>query len=144
MPKVFTAQHSDLSGPTNPTGILSPQFLALKQALDRGDAADNVLQALSDWLAQRGKGTTNLEPILDLGPDGALDALIERIGGGLDKNRLPPVALQTLQRAVQRLAGKHVERREREMDAERGRIAGMRASYRLEARQIVDSLLDQK
>ena len=138
MPKAFTAMHSDLSGPTNPR-ILSPQFLALKLALDRGDDQENILQALSDWFST--KGVTGVEAILDLEPDAALRALVDKIGGGIDPDRLPRTVLDTLTRTVQALAQRHISKREGELEIERGRLAGMRSRFQLEAKQIVDELL---
>lgn len=140
MPKAFTAMHSDLSGPTNPRSILSPQFLALKQALDRGDDQENILQALSDWFSTR--GVTGVEAILELEPDAALSALVDKIGGGLDPARLPRTVLDTLNRTVQALAQRHISKREGELEAERGRLASMRQRFQIEsAEKIVDRLL---
>lgn len=141
--KAFAAQFSDLSGPTNPTGILSPAFLALKQALDRGDEPDNVLQALYDWLSQRNITPAQVDKILDL-PDmeSAYDALIGLVGGKLSPKALPPAVQQTVQRAIQRLAQKYVQGRERELDQERDRLSTLRGRYGVEsASQVVRRLL---
>lgn len=139
MAKTFTAMSSDLSGPTNPKGIWSPHFLALKQAVDRGDDPDNVLQALTNWLQQ--KGVTGVNAILDMEPQQAFSTLVQKLGAGMDEKALPPVAVQTLKRTIQRLAQKHIEGREADMEQERGRLAGMRSRFQLEAVQIVDKML---
>lgn len=141
--KAFAAQFSDLSGPTNPTGILSPAFLALKQALDRGDEPDNVLQALYDWLSQRNVTPAQVDKILDL-PDmqSAYDALIGLVGGKLSPKSMPPAVQQTIQRAIQRLAQKYVERGEQELDQARQRLSTLRGRYGVEsAPQVVRRLL---
>lgn len=141
--KAFAAQFSDLSGPTNPTGILSPAFLALKQALDRGDEPDNVLQALYDWLSQRNVTPAQVDKILDL-PDmqSAYDALIGLVGGKLSPKSMPPAVQQTIQRAIQRLAQKYVERGEQELEQGRQRLSTLRGRYGVEsAPQVVRRLL---
>lgn len=137
--KAFVRQFSDLSGPTNPKGIWSTHFLALKQALDRGDDAENVLQALTNWLQI--KGVTGVNAILELEPEQALEALVQKLGAGMDAKQLPPVALQTLRRTIQRLASKHIAGREAELDRERSSLAAMRSRFQLEAQQVVDKLL---
>jgi hypothetical protein len=141
--KAFGAKFSDLSGPTNPSGILSPAFLALKQALDRGDEPDNVLQALYDWLSQRKITPVQVDKILDLpSMEAAYDALIGLVGGSLSPKALPPAVQQTVQRAIQRLAQKYVERGEQELDQARQRFTSIRGRYGVEsARQIVRRLL---
>lgn len=143
MPKTFTAQFSDLSGPTNPTGILSPAFLTLKLALDRGDTPDNVLQALYDWLSQKKIEPAQLDKILDLSsPEAASDALVGLIGGKLKPQELPPVVQQTLRRTIRRLAQKHVEHHQRELDVAQQRLASVQQRFRDEsAPEIVRHLL---
>lgn len=144
MHKAFTAQFSDLSGPTNPTGILSPAFLALKQALDRGDDADNVLQALYDWLSQKKIEPRHVERILELEPAAAYDALVGLIGGKLSPKSLPAVVQQTLQKTIQRIAQKYVERGEQELEQQRGRLSGLKSRYGLStesAQRLVRHLL---
>lgn len=143
MPKAFTAQFSDFSGATNPSGIWSPAYMALKQALDRGDEPDNVLQALYDWLSQKKIEPRAVDRILDL-PDmgAAYDALIGLIGGKLQPNALPPAVQQTVKRAIQRLAQKHVERGEQELGQARERLTRLRGRYGLEsAPEIVRRLI---
>lgn len=138
--KTLAARFSDLGpSPTNPKGIWSQHFLALKQALDRGDDADNVLQALTNWLQV--KGVTGIDAILALEPEQALAALVEKLGAGMDAKHLPPVAYQTLRRTIQRLASKHIASREADLETERGRLAAMRSRFQLEAKRVVDSLL---
>lgn len=142
MPKAFTAKFSDLSGPTNPTGILSPAFLALKQALDRGDKPDNVLQALYDWLSQKGIQPSHVDRILDLEPDAALDALVGLVGGKLSPKALPPLVRATLQAAVKRIAQQYVERGEAGLAKEQERLSALRSRYGVEsAPQLVRHLL---
>lgn len=142
MPKTFTANFSDLSGPTNPKGILSPRFMVLKQALDRGDDPDNILQALSDWMSE--KGVTGIQAIVDMEPEAALEALVQKIGGGLDASRLPPAVLDVLRRTVKRVVSQHIAGREASMEQERGRLMAMRQRFQVEAQpeRIVDRLLE--
>lgn len=141
--KGFTAQFSDLSGPTNPTGILSPQFLALKLMLDRGDTPDNVLQGLNDWLSQKGIKPTAIDRILELDSvDAAYDALVGLIGGKLDARSLPAVAQQTLRRAVQKIAEINVAQGEQEIAQSQQRLDTIRNRFKAEsAPQIVKHLL---
>lgn len=142
MPKAFAAKFSDLSGPTNPTGIMSPAFLALKQSLDRGDTPENVLQGLYDWLSQKNIQPSHVDRILELEPPAALDAMIGLIGGKLSPKTLPPLVLQTLERAVQHVARQYLRRREGELEQERGRLGALRARYGVEsAPQLVHRLL---
>ena len=175
--KHFTANFSDLSGPTNPTGIWSPAFLMLKQALDNGDEPDNVLQALEGWLCNKKSMPSSelkpgsLERILDLPTecpqckdgspencpqcggsghtDAVYDALIGLIyskGGKLankvGRNTLPPLVQQTLRRAIQRIAQRHIERGQQNVDKEQARLSGLRQRYGVEsAPKIVRHLL---
>jgi hypothetical protein len=148
-PKAFAAQFSDLSGPTNPAGILSPAFLALKLALDRGDTPDNVLQALYDWLSH-GKGDTGrsippaqIKQILDLpSAEDAYAALVGLIGGKLKPHGLPPVVKQTLQRAIAKMAEHEAEdmRYQSRLAQDRGQIIQRRFGGE-SAAQIVRHLL---
>ena len=137
--KAFAARSSDLGGPTNPKGIWSPHFLALKQALDRGDDAENVLQALTNWLQVR--GVTGVNAILDMEPEKALEALVQKLGAGMEAQHLPPVAMQTLKRTIQRLALKHITGREAELDSQRSALAAMRSRFQLKAEQFLNRLL---
>ena len=105
MPNAFAAKFSDLSGPTNPTGIMSPAFLRLKRELDNGGRPDNVRQALYDWLSQRKIVPTHVDKILELpSVEHAYEALVALIGGQLQAKRLPVVVQQTLKRVVTELA----------------------------------------
>jgi len=150
MPKYGIAKFSDLSGPTNPTGILSPAFLMLKQALDGGDTPENVTQALYDWLVQRKVTPAQVDKFLDLEPDQALQELLKAIGGGLvhdpGKGRtLPPLVVTTLKKALAYIAGKHVARSEREFDVARGRLSRIKSKFAVEsAQELVAQLLESQ
>jgi len=142
MPKAFAAQFSDLSGPTNPTGILSPAFLALKQALDRGDDPENVMQALYDWLSQRKVEPSHVDKILELEPAAAYDALIGLIGGKLSPKSLPLIVQQTIQKTIQKIAQRYVERGEQDLAKRRDHLTGLKTRYGVEsAPQLVRRLL---
>lgn len=146
-PSGFTAQSSDLGvSRTNPTGIWSPAYIRLKQALDNGADADTVLDALYKWLdnkTQRGITPAQVDHILDLpSPEHSYKALLELIGGKLNPEILPPLVQQTLHRAIQRIAQQHVERGEQELAKSADRLKGIRGRYGVEsAKQIVRSLL---
>lgn len=148
MPKFGIAKSTDLTGPTNPTGILSPAFLMLKQALDKGDTPENVTQAFYDWLAQRRIKPAQVDQFLDLEPDQAFSELIKAIGGGLvhdpAKGReLPPLVVTTLKKALAHIAGKHVLRSQQELDVAQGRLSRIKSRFAVEsAQEIVASLLD--
>jgi hypothetical protein len=150
MPKFGIAKFRDLSGPTNPTGILSPAFLMLKQALDGGDSPENVTQALYDWLAQRKITPAQVDKFLDLEPDQAFQELIKAIGGGLvhDPERgrtLPPLVVTTLKRALAHIAGKHVLRSERELGVAQNRLSRIKSKFAVESAQaLVDLMLDDQ
>jgi len=143
MPKAFTAQFSDLSGKTNPSGIWSPAYLSLKQALDRNDEPDNVLQALYDWLSQKNIQPSAVDRILDLpSEEHAYEALIQMIGGKLNPKILPPAIQQTVKRAIRRVAQRYVEKGEQALAKEGERLKGLRGRYGVEsAPQIVRALL---
>lgn len=146
MAKFGVVSSNDLRGPTNPTGILSPAFLFLKQSLDRGDEPRVVLDNLYNWLAdktQRGLKRTELDKLLRLKPDLALKRLIALIGGGMRQQSLPPLVIQTLQRTLQHAATVHVANRENKLKRETARIGGIKKRYGVEsAAQLVASLLE--
>lgn len=140
--KHFAARFSDTTGPTNPKGILSPHFLLFKRAVDNGDAPDNIIQALEDWLSSKGTKPSAVNAILQSAdPSTALDSLLELVGGGLRREALPPQVVATLQQAVKRIAGRHIASREAEMDKERAGLASLRQRYQVEATMVVDRLL---
>lgn len=131
--KHFTAQFSDLSGPTNPTGILSPAFLALKLAIDRGDAPDNVLHALYDWLSQKNIEPTQVNKILELEPAAAYEALVGLIGGKLNARNLPTVVQQTLQKTIQLIARRSVQSQEQDIAQRQQNVSGLKSRYGVES-----------
>jgi len=140
--KSFTAQFSDLSGPTNPTGIMSPAFLVLKQTLDRGDTPDNVLQALYDWLSQKKIEPSHVDQILDLPSlEDAYAALVGLVGGKLNQGTLPPLVQQTLKRAIQRLAQKYVARGEQAVAKEQARLSALKTRYAVETAESAGALV---
>lgn len=145
--KGFAAKWSDL-GPskTNPTGIWSPAYIALKQALDNGADPDTVLAALRAWLdnkTQRGISQSELDRILDLPTkEHAYRALIDLIGGKMNPEVLPPAVQQTVHRAIQRLAQDHIARGEQDIAKASNRLQGLRGRYGVEsATAVVRSLL---
>jgi hypothetical protein len=144
--KFGVAKFSDLHGSTNPTGIISPAFLLLKQSLDRGDNPAVVLDALYDWISnrtQRGIKRTELDKLLKLKPELALSRLISLIGAGLNQKSLPPLVIQTLKRTLQHAANLHVHKREQRMKREQSSISGIRTRYGVEsAAQLAASLLE--
>lgn len=146
MPKVGTANFSDLMGKTNPSGIWSPSFIFLKQALERGEEPGKVLALLKDWLAsktQRGINPRELDRLLKLKPELALERLVGLIGGGMRVESLPPVVLRTLRSALSHVAGNYVARKERGMARQQTHLGGIRRRYGVEsAQQIVSALLD--
>ncbi len=144
--KAFTAKFSDL-GPsrTNPAGLWSPHFIALKQALDRGDTPDNVLQALNDWLNKKGVTPAQLDKILAL-PDmnAAYEALVGLVGAKLNTEHLPPAIASTLKVTIQRIAQNYVKRGEQDLETERARLTGIKAKFAdgAPADAVVDRLLN--
>jgi hypothetical protein len=143
MPKVGVAQFSDLSGPTNPTGILSPSLLMLKQALDRGDDPENVKQALFDWISsrtQRGGTADQVEKLLELPPDKALHGLIQLIGAGMDPSSLPALVTKTLRRTLAHIAGEVAHREGRNIAQTINRMRALKKRFTQE--DLVNSLLD--
>jgi hypothetical protein len=141
--KAFAAQFKDLFGPTNPTGILSPAFLRLKLALDHGDAPDNVLQALYDWLGQRKISPERVDAVLDLpSAEHACEALVSLVGAGFKPGALPPLVKQTLQRAIREVARRQVARRQSDLDVAKARMERIGAKFAGEdARAVVDRKL---
>jgi len=147
MPKAFSAQFSDMTaggpGSTNPSGIWSPAYQALKQALDRNDDPSNVIQALYDWLSQKDIKPSDVDRILDLPtPEHAYAALVQMVGGKLNPEKLPPAIQQTLKRAVQQVAQQYVQKGEQALAKEGERLKGLRGRYGVEsATQLVRALL---
>lgn len=147
MPKTFIAKSSDFGGPTNPTGIWSPAFLMLKHALDGGDDPDNVRQALYNWLAQRHVSAAQVDVLLDLEPEEALAALVQKIGGGLSHDAkhitLPPAVLDTLRKTLARIAQTYHEKQSAELAQRQQRLDRIKAQF-VEGRApgaVVDTLL---
>lgn len=141
--RAFTSNFSDLSGASNPAGIWSPAFLALKRALDRGEEPQNVIQALYDWLGQRGIKPSEVDRILDLEPDIALEQLISMVGGKLNTKNLPKLYLDTLRRTIHRIAAQYIAGQEKDLEARRTRLTGIRDRYKVEsATALVTKLLD--
>ena len=128
--KAFSVNFSDLSGPLNPTGILSPAYLRLKLALDHNDTPDNVLQALYDWLSEKKIPPTTVDKILDL-PSAAhaYEALVQMIGGKLSPQTIPPAARQTLQRAIQATAQRQITSQEQGLETARARLARLKGQF---------------
>lgn len=142
--RAFAANFSDLSGPTNPTGILSPAFLRLKLAVDSGDKPENVLQALYDWLSQRKFTSTQVDQILALpSAEHAYEALLELVGGGLKAQGMPQVAKQTLQRTIQLIARHSAEGARYQGALAAGHVKSMQSKFGMEsATRIVNSLIN--
>lgn len=151
--KHFIAQSSDLHGSTNPTGILSPHFLRLKLALDRGADPDEILQALYNWIPNKtSMGATpsddnirdQVAKILELPtPEEAYDSLVELIGGKLKPRGLPKLVQQTLRKVVGRVAQHAAERTDYEGSLAKGRAQTIRQRFADEsADQLVGKLLD--
>ena len=142
--RAFTANFNDLSGPTNPTGILSPAFLRLKLALDHGDKPENVLQALYDWLSQKKILPAQVDAILDLpSSEHACEALLELVNGKMIHRHLPEVAKQTLKRAIQLIAQRHVGAKTKDIEAETQRLSGIQGRFGMEsATRIVNKMLN--
>ena len=142
MPKVYTAQFSDTAGPTNPTGIWSPTFLALKQALDRGDTPENVVQALYDWLSQKKIPPQHVDRILELEPAAAYDALLGLVDAKFKPKGLPALVQSTLKQALRLIVRRHVQGREQVLAKEQERLNGLKTRYGVEsAPQVVRRLL---
>jgi hypothetical protein len=141
--RAFTSNYSDLSGSTNPAGVWSPAFLGLKRALDRGEEPQNVIQALYDWLGQRNIKPSEVDNLLDLEPDVALDSLISLLSTRMSSKRLPKLYLDTLRRALQRIAAQYIVGQEKDMEARRTRLQGIQQRFKPEsASEVVRHLLD--
>ena len=129
MPKFLTVQSSDLAGPTNPTGIWSPSFLMLKKALENGDDPANVKQALYGWLSQRKTSPAQVDALLDMEPDEALAALVQKIGGGIQHDRLPPVMLSTLRKTLAYIAQTYHEKQAAQLAQSQQRLDRIKAAF---------------
>ena len=129
MPKFTIAKASDLAGAGNPTGIWSPAFLMLKQALDNGDDPENVMQALYDWLGQRKVSPAQVDALLDLSPEEALAALVQKISGSLDHKSLPPVMLDTLRKTLAHIAQTYGEKQSAELAQRQQRLDRIKAAF---------------
>ena len=142
--KPYIAQYGELHGPMNPTGIIDANFLILVRALQTGDDPANVEQALYDWLGnlppKRRVVPEQMARMLQLGPEKALQAVIQAIGGGLGKGsgekpsaNLPPKAVETLQRALAYIARKYTRTQGQAIGREIGRLRNLKRSYRAES-----------
>jgi hypothetical protein len=133
MPKFLAVKASDLAGPTNPTGIWSPSFLMLKKALESADDPANVKQALYNWLGERKTSPAQVDALLDLKPDEALAALVQKIGGGLRHEpgnpTLPTVMLDTLRRTLNYIAQTHVEKQAAELAQQQQRLDRIKSAF---------------
>lgn len=129
MPKILIANSNDLGGAGNPSGIWSPAFLMLKKALESGDDPENVKQALYDWLGQRKVSPQQVDALLDLEPDEALAALVQKIGAGLEPGRLPPVMLDTLRKTLARIAQTYGEKQGAELTQQQQRLDRIKAAF---------------
>lgn len=129
MPKFITIKSSDLSGAGNPTGVWSPAFLILKKALDDNDDPANVKQALYDWLGQRAVTPAQVDALLDLKPDEAMAALVQKIGGGLTPESLPPVMLSTLRKTLGHIAQTYGEKQSAELAQQQQRLDRIKSAF---------------
>lgn len=129
MPKFITVKSSDLAGAGNPTGIWSPSFLILKKALDNGDDPANVKQALYDWLGQRRVSPAQVDALLDLPPKEALAALVQKIGGSVTPESLPPVMLDTLRKTLAHIAQTYSEKQSAELAQQQQRLDRIKAAF---------------
>ena len=141
--KAYTANFSDFSGAANPGGIWSPAFITLKLALERGEQPDTVVQALYDWLSQRHIEPSEVDHLLDLPPDKAFEALVGMVSRDMKPEGLPRMAQDTLRRAIQRIAGNYVTRRQQDLDLQRAKLSSIRDRFNVEsAAELVAALLD--
>lgn len=142
--KPYIAKFSELSGPMNPTGIINAKYLNLVSALQRNDHPDNVKQALLDWLSTRGISQAEVESVLQLQPDEAVTAMLQKIGGklvgpGKEIGHLPAQVPKTMRQAIQAL-GRSVLKREGKGIA--SKIASLRGiRHRYAAESLANSLL---
>jgi hypothetical protein len=131
--KAFTAKFSDLAGESNPTGIWSPAYLALKLAVDRGDEPKNIIQALYDWLAQRKISPHEVDAILDLEPEAAFEALVQMVNRSIKPSSVPAPVKNTLHRVIAQIASNYVEREQQTLDQRVQRLAAMRRRFSTES-----------
>lgn len=163
--KHFIAKFSDLGGPTNPTAILSPKFLAMKLALERGDDPGNILQALYDWLGEKNVTPRQLDKVLELKPQEALEELVRLVKAGwrvpapdhqysdepapdeLVQDApprpfvLPPTVVQTLRRVLAQVAQNYVGKEREQIAAKEQGLQGIERRFRAES--LVASYLGQ-
>lgn len=141
--KSFAANFSDFGGATNPSGIWSPAYIALKRALDHGADPDKVLTALYGWLSHPRKKSikpADVDKILELSPEQAYATLVKLIGGGLEPGSLPAGVQETLKRVIMRLAHLYVERGRQAVAKETERLSVVQKRYE-SAQQVVQRLL---
>jgi hypothetical protein len=141
-PEMYTAQSGDLTpGGTNPHGVWSVKFLRLKKLLDAGAAPQEVMQALYAWLAENKVAASEIDAVLDLKPDKALEALWGLVMRSKKPQRLPPQIQGVLQRTLHYIAQSHVSRREHSAKRQLQRARGMRTRFGLSAESVVNELL---
>lgn len=122
----------------NPTGILNAKYLRLVSALQHGDHPDNVKQALLDWLSTRKINQAEVETVLQLEPDAAVTALLQKIGGklvgpGEDIGHLPASVPKTLRQAIQAIGQDVLKREGRGIASKIASLRGIRRRYAAES-----------
>lgn len=143
MAEFFTAQSSDLTshGGSNPNGVWSVKFLRLKKLLDGGAAPQEVVRALYAWLEENRVSASEVDAVLDLKPEKALEALWGLVVRSKKPQRLPPQVQVVLRQTLNYIAQSHVSKREHAAKRQLQRAKGMRTRYGLSAESVVDELL---
>lgn len=150
-PRVGVARFSDLSGPMNPTGVFSAQFLMLLQSLKNGSDPESVATALQHYMDSRapmGKTGADVSRIVASSetPDEAVRKLITAIrtgkAGGAFPEEVPAEVRDALVKAVHHIMDRHIDRLETEIRSKTDDVASLRRRFAAEsAGRIVDSLL---
>jgi hypothetical protein len=142
--KFGAAQWSDMGGPTNPKNIWSPEYIFLKQSIDKGADPEIVSDSLHDWLFSRGIPDSKVTDLLQLPPEQALQEFVRLLKAGLEADRLPPDALATLRRALNHIAGKHIAQKQSELDAAQADLNRMKSDFSEDVRSVVNFLLERE
>jgi hypothetical protein len=123
MGKYFIAQSSDLGGAKNPTGIWSVSYQRLKQLLDKGASAAELVRALHAWLCDQKIPIWRLRAILKEDPGKAYEELCALVNKAMKPGSIPPDWDSTLRRLLSVLAAHESKKLNRSVAAQQTHLA---------------------
>jgi hypothetical protein len=123
MGKYLIAQYSDLSGAKNPTGIWSVSYLRLKQMLNAGASAAELVRALHAWMRDQKIPLWRLRGILKEDPGKAYEELCALVNKAMKPGSMPPDWDSTLRRLLSVLAAHESRKLNRSIASQQAHLA---------------------